>query len=227
MFKNWKLVILIILIAVVLYGCKKTDEDLVYTGIHIFNENENLQLDYIPEKDILLSEVINQKIDHGVIITDNGEEVVVDEDIVLKKGKRGIYGESKGVLTKNIVGVYIGDEIPGISKLYSDIKTSLDSDEKVLAVFLDGFSYEQYLIVKEDNRLEFLEGVFTTPARSVFTPVTNAGFASMITGTLPPENGVHDRSYRDLEVESIFGYALGKEKKQLLIEGDKIGRAHV
>lgn len=220
MFKKFNLIILILFILAVFYGCTKAVEDIAYSGIHIFDENENIELDFIPDEDILLSKLIGQSVDSCVIITNDGEEVIIDEDIMLIKDKTGIYAEANNTITKDIVGVYVGDKMPGISKLYFDIKSSIDRDQKVLAVFLDGFSYKQYLLAKEENRLEFLEGVFSTPARSVFTPVTNAGFASMITGTLPPVNGVHDRSYRGLKVESIFGYALKQNKKQMLIEGD-------
>lgn len=220
MLKKFNLIILILFIVAIFYGCTKTNGDIVYTGINIFDEKEDIELDFIPDEDILLSKLIEQSIDTSVIITNNGEEVIVDEDIMLIKDKTGIHAEANNVITKDIVGIYIGDKMPGISKLYYDIKSSIDRDQKVLAVFLDGFSYEQYLIAREANRLPFLETVFFTPARSVFTPVTNTGFTSMITGTLPPVNGVYDRSYRDLKVESIFGYALKENKKQVLIEGD-------
>ena len=220
MLKKMNLIVLILFIVVLFYGCDKAEGDVVYNGINIFDENENIKLDFIPDEDILLRELIQQSVDSSVIITNNGEEVIMYGDIILKKTKTGIDAESNHSIAKDIVGIYIGDEIPGISKLHHDTKWSIDSDQKVLAVLLDGFSYEQYLIAKEENRLPFLEGIFLTPARGVFTPVTNAGFASMITGTLPPVNGVHDRSYRGLDVESIFGYAAGKDKEQLLIEGD-------
>lgn len=220
MLKKIKLIVLILFITVVFYGCDKTEEDIVYNGINIFDEKGNVELDFIPDEDILLSNLTDQSIDRPVIITNKGEEVTMDGDITLKKSKTGIDAKSQDSIAKNLVGIYIGDEIPGISKLYYDIKSSIDKDEKVIAIFLDGFSYEQYLIAKEEKRIPFLERVFITPARSVFTPVTNAGFASMITGTLPPVNGVYDRSYRGLDVESIFGYAAGKDKEQVLIEGD-------
>ncbi|MDY0236275.1 MAG: alkaline phosphatase family protein [Gudongella sp.] len=220
MLKKINLIVLIILIATVFYGCNKASEDVVYTGIYIFNENENIKSDYIPDEDIALSDLVGQSIDSCVIITSRGEEVIMDGNTILKKGEKGIQAEFDNIMVDDIVGIYIGDEIPGISKLYYDVKDSIDSEEKVLAVFLDGFSYEQYLILKQSDSLKFLNGVFLTPARSVYVPVTNAGFASMITGTLPPVNGVYDRSYRGFNVESIFGYAKSLDKKQLLIEGD-------
>jgi hypothetical protein len=220
MFKKINLIVLIVLVLTLSYGCNKASEDVVYTGVNIFNESENIELSYIPDEDISLSEVVGKSVDSGVIITTYGEEVIFDGDIILKKSKGRIQTKSDNTITEDVVGIYIGDEMPGISKFYYDIKDSIDSDEKVLAVFIDGFSYEQYLILKESNKLEFLEGQFVTPARSVYIPVTNAGFASMITGTLPSVNGIHDRSKRALDVESIFGYALKQNKEQMLIEGD-------
>ena len=218
--KKISIIVLIFIIGVVFYGCVKDSNDAIYTGVHIFNDKENIVLSFIPDKDIFLSKLLGKSINYSVIITSQGEEIKVDGDILLKKSKKRIEAKANHIIIKDLVGIYVGDEIPGISKLYYDLKDSIDKDEKVLAVFLDGFSYKQYVIGKVEKRFTFLDTVFVSPARSVFTPVTNAGFASMITGTLPPVNGVHDRSYRSLKVESIFAYAAAKDKKQLLIEGD-------
>lgn len=218
--KKFCIIVLTLLIGGLFYGCAKDSKDTLYSGVHIFNDKENIVLSYIPDKDILISKLLGRSINYSVIITSKGEEITVDGDILLKKSKKGIEAKANHIIIKDIVGIYVGDEIPGISKLYYDLKDSIDKDEKVLAVFLDGFSYKQYIIAKVEKRFTFLDRVFVSPARSVFKPVTNAGFASMITGSLPPVNGVYDRSYRTLDVESIFGYALGKEKKQVLIEGD-------
>ncbi|MDD3045732.1 MAG: alkaline phosphatase family protein, partial [Candidatus Delongbacteria bacterium] len=56
-------------------------------------------------------------------------------------------------------------------------------------------------------------------ATTYFKPVTNVGFAAMITGTGPDENGIHDRSYRNLK-SSIFTLMKEKGLKSLLVEAD-------
>ena len=57
-------------------------------------------------------------------------------------------------------------------------------------------------------------------ANTVYKPVTNAGFAAMITGESPQKNGVLNREYRELKVPTIFDKAEALDKKAILIEGD-------
>jgi predicted AlkP superfamily pyrophosphatase or phosphodiesterase len=57
-------------------------------------------------------------------------------------------------------------------------------------------------------------------AFSVYTPVTNAGMAAILTGRPPSENGVHTRKEMDILTPSIFGYAEQSGKSSVMIEGN-------
>ncbi len=107
-----------------------------------------------------------------------------------------------------------------ITQAYYDAKECLDKNEKVMVVLLDGFSYDEYIEAKNKNKIPFLENFYKGKALSVYKPVTNAGFAAIITGQPPIKNGVFDRSFRELKTESIFAYAQRKNKKSILLEAD-------
>jgi len=89
-----------------------------------------------------------------------------------------------------------------------------------MVIFIDGFSYTQYTYMK--NNLETYLNTLTEAsiANTIFKPVTNAGFAAMITGESPKVNGVLNRSYRELNTPDIFDYALENNLEAILIEGD-------
>jgi hypothetical protein len=72
--------------------------------------------------------------------------------------------------------------------------------------------------ISEEDFMDNLNNV--QPATVGFKPVTNVGFATMLTGVDPILHGVHDRSYRELSVPSIFDYCNEMGITNGLIEGD-------
>ncbi|NLZ39281.1 MAG: hypothetical protein GX893_06710 [Firmicutes bacterium] len=123
-------------------------------------------------------------------------------------------------IIENVKGFMIAPPSRSITDLYHDTLHYLQRDEKVLLLFLDGFGYHQYEYAKENGYIPFLS---TLPqaekALSVYQPVTNAGFAAMITGKTPDENGVYSRDQMDLKTPSIFAMAKQLGKESALIEG--------
>ena len=191
-------------------------------GIAIFNKDENLILDYIPIEKIGLSQVLKKEIkDEVYIITSSGSVVNTTPGIYLQSDSNNIYAiDINNNKIEDIVGIYVGDEYNSITDAYDHAKNHLDNGEKTMVVLLDGFSFGQYKLAEERDTLNFLNKHFKNEALSVFTPVTNAGFAAMITGVTPDVNGVHDRSFRTMKVDSIFDYAIKNQKKAVLLEAD-------
>lgn len=122
---------------------------------------------------------------------------------------------------RDIKGIMTDFPTDSIMNLYDDAIHYIENDEEVLIVFLDGFGYHQYEYALSNGYISFLGNIEAPrPATSVYKPVTNAGFAAMITGQPPYVNGVHDRKDKDLNTQSIFGKAEELGKKSILIEGD-------
>lgn len=195
-------------------------EDYQYQGINIFTDSETLLSEYIPEGEVPYSSLFEVS-DKVVLIGREGDMKSVAEDFNLRKEKGRVEAFSDGgILEEDIVSIYAGDDLPGIGLVHGQTLEYLKDGVPVLAVLLDGFSHEQYSILASEDRLPYFQELYQGRALSVFTPVTNAGFASIITGELPLVNGVHNRSYRDIKVESIFGYAVDSSLSSLLLEGD-------
>ncbi len=122
---------------------------------------------------------------------------------------------------EDLVGIIT--DPPGASNMdaYHDAAHFLDRDEDVLVVILDGFGYHQYVKAIEEGYAPFLESI--APAKmafSVYTPVTNAGLAAILTGVPPSENGVHTRKEMDVLVPSIFEHANKLGKSSVMVEGN-------
>ncbi|MGI6359109.1 MAG: alkaline phosphatase family protein [Bacillota bacterium] len=108
-----------------------------------------------------------------------------------------------------------------IMQTFDDTVRRLENGEKVMIAFLDGLSYRQYRRAVETGMAPYLQSLPPAEkALSIYQPVTNAGFAAMITGQPPGVNGVHSRSQRGLNVPSIFGRAVELGQKAILVEGN-------
>ncbi|AOY76270.1 alkaline phosphatase family protein [Clostridium formicaceticum] len=179
---------------------------------------------YTEEKIIKLKDLIDlTENDRLLAMGDLGQYKFVDGDSYLKMVDNRIdllEKEGKDKIT-DARGVIINPPQISIMDTYYDASHFLAQDEKVLILFLDGFGYHQYLHAIEKGYAPFLkELALAEKATSVYQSVTNAGFAAMITGKSPYENGVYSRSQRDLKVPSIFAVAKDLNKKSVLIEGD-------
>lgn len=213
-----KKVLLIILLFLV--GCStNVSETESNIGINIFNKDENLIVDYIPDRKVSIKELTDEEYAHAAIICKTGEVIIISEDFYIDKDKT-VFVTNNERKIENIKGIYLTDNYQSITNAYYHIKDYLEKDERVMAVLLDGFSYNQFKMAHKRNDIPFLSKYFKFPALSVYTPVTNAGFAAIITGQTPDINEVHDRSARQMNVDSIFKYSLNNNKSSILLEGD-------
>jgi hypothetical protein len=202
-----------------------SDDSKIEQSINIFDDNQNYLFKYEPEEgtEVLLKSIVGEVATKDIaVIRENGEICKINSDVYIGKNKAGIFctDVDKKNTVENVVGIYLSDNFKSITDTYYDIKNYIDNDKKIMVVLLDGFGYNEYNLVKSNGYVLFLSQFFKNTALSVYTPVTNAGYAAMITGQTPDINGVHDRSVRKMNVDSIFKYALEKGKKAILLEGD-------
>ena len=121
---------------------------------------------------------------------------------------------------KDVKGILTGAPAISNTGAYHDALKFIGEGKKVMVIFLDGFSFAQYEYAINNGYAPYLASVpKAEKATTYFKPVTNVGFAAMITGTGPDENGIHDRSYRNLK-SSIFTVLKEKSLKSLLVEAD-------
>lgn len=185
----------------------KTYSTTVYTQRRILKVKDILE-DYKPKK--------------ALVMGDRGEIKYIDEYGYFEANKNHIdyVGKDGKEKVEKIKGVIIDPPKASITDSYYDISHYIE-EEDVLFLFLDGFGYHQYEYALENGYLPFLSNIEKgKKALSVYKPVTNAGFAAMITGKSPVENGVYSRKQRKPKVDSIFKLVSDLDKKSVLLEGD-------
>lgn len=121
---------------------------------------------------------------------------------------------------EDVVGLYIGDPKAYVGDVYYDMEYYIEKEEPVMLIFIDGFNIETYKEAVKRGIIPNISNGEMEEAFSVHTSVTNAGFASMITGQTPDVNGVHNRDHRDLKVDTIFAVAKEKQCTTAFLEGD-------
>ncbi|HBC29835.1 MAG TPA: hypothetical protein DC024_01110 [Clostridiales bacterium] len=211
--------ILLLLILIFLTSCSARVNETELKGISVFNKDENLIDDFIPEGNVYIHELSQENYSRAAIICDTGLTVLFSSDNYIGSDST-VYATAGQTKFENIEGIYLTNDYQSITNAYFHMIEYLGNEEKVMAVLLDGFSYNQFKMAVKEGSIPFLSKYFKYPALSVYTPVTNAGFAAIITGETPNVNGVHDRSVREMRVKSIFAYCLENNKNSILLEGD-------
>lgn len=145
----------------------------------------------------------------------SGDYFKLEEDCI------DLMSEDNELKVYDAKGIYIDALQTSNMDVYKDTINYIEKGNKVMFVFLDGFSYGQYEYCKDNNLIPYMSQFDATMASSVYKPVTNAGFAAMITGVPPMKNGVYCRKQNELKTQSIFGKLKKMGKKSALIEADK------
>ena len=121
----------------------------------------------------------------------------------------------------NVEGIVLEAPIARNSDAFYDTQHYLESGQRVLVIILDGFGYHQYMYSRNNAQAPFLQSLtIAEKAMTVYQPVTNAGLATIFTGTTPDVNGVHSRKQREMLVPDIFALANQLGKKSVYIEGN-------
>lgn len=170
-----------------------------------------------------IKNIVSNEFQYLLMMGSNGVYEVIGRDgyLELMGNKINYVNPEERKQVHGIKGIMTDFSPDSIMNLYHDTVHYLENDEDVLIVILDGFAYHQYEYSLSKEYIPFLASKDAPKlATSVYKPVTNVGFAAMITGQPPHINGVHDRRDRDLKTQSIFGKAQELGKKSVLIEGD-------
>ena len=115
---------------------------------------------------------------------------------------------------QDIVGIWTHPPELCVTHLVPKALEALDNG-RVLIILLDGLSYYDLIYLKPS----FLGSKNPKPARTVFPPITPVALGSILTGQLPPKNGITARGKRDLKVDDIFALAGQMGKMSILVEG--------
>jgi hypothetical protein len=173
---------------------------------------------------INLSSLVGHEVENILLMDEQGLHEYLSESggiIEIAENQINYVSTSSDKTFRNIEGVFIDPPNHSVMDSFYDVQHYLDQGMPVLIVFIDGFSYDEYenfIYHWPESFLASLEPFHR--ATTVFKPVTNAGYAAMVTGQPPSENGILDRSYREVKTETIFDYAEKKGLSHFVIEGN-------
>lgn len=187
-------------------------------------KNEEFSMKAYKEKYLLpIEEATGQEYISSIVMSRNGEYYfTTDKGYLQLQGNIINYTEPENRKTVfNIVGIVINPPTGSVMDSYYDAKHYLDKDEDVLHIFIDGFSAGQYEYAKDNGYIPYIAGLgHMDTALTIFKPVTNSGYAAMITGQPPAVNGILNRDYREVKVDTIFDYVSSLGKTSSIIEGN-------
>ncbi|SHJ21827.1 Type I phosphodiesterase / nucleotide pyrophosphatase [Dethiosulfatibacter aminovorans DSM 17477] len=187
-------------------------------------KNDEFSMKAYKEKYLLpVEEAAGEEFRSSIVMSRSGEYYfTADKGYLQLQGNIINYTEPENRKTIfDIVGVVINPPAGSVMDSYYDTKHYLDKDEDVLHIFIDGFSSSQYEYAKENGYIPYIAGLgHMETALTIFKPVTNSGYAAMITGQPPAVNGILNRDYREVKVDTIFDYVSALGKTSAIIEGN-------
>ncbi len=185
----------------------------------------DISIEVMKQKRVIPLSDLLDSVDRQVLLMSHSGEIryesALDGSIELENGEIHYRGLDSNTSMRNLLGIIVDPPKASIMDAYHDAKYYLEHQVPVLMIFLDGFSYAEYQDLVKMHPDYYLASLPEfAMATSVYKPVTNAGFAAMITGQSPAVNGVHDRSVRELECATIFDDVSERGEKSLLVEGE-------
>lgn len=122
---------------------------------------------------------------------------------------------------RNPIGIVENPPFESILNIYNKVLESMNKDNKVLIIYIDGLGYEIYAEAVDTGIIPYMASLKTgSKALTVYPPITDVTFASMVTGNTPKYTGIHSREKKPLLVPSIFDAASQEGKSSKVIEGN-------
>lgn len=210
----------ILLIVFLSIGCVK-EKDQTFKPAALINSNENISIMRSTDSELLLSDVINLT-NKSILMTYNGGYYTLERDGILVPSPTGVTFKNKNnqEIYENIVGIINDPPEKSIMDVYHESKFFIEKNEKVMVIYIDGWAWHQYEYLKKNyNDLYLSKSNAFEKALAVYKPITNSGYAAMVTGLPPYKNGIINRDHREPKVETIFQWLKKRNKKIVLVEG--------
>lgn len=186
----------------------QTYESSVYTRRLVFRLDD---LTPVNNGDVLL------------VIGAKGQNQLVSQGYFQVKDNYINYWQTEARSTlENVKGVIINPPAASLMDTYFEALRYLQDGEKVLVVVVDGLTYHHYSTLLASGTVPFLEKAGPAQkALGVYPLETKVGFAAILTGKTPEENGVITANDQKLQLPSLFAAAQKLNKSTLLIEPEQ------
>lgn len=202
-----------------------------YNNISVFEgkssqnlEGKDYSVEIFSEKKVLKPEsfIDNNIEDRTIIFNEEGKTLEYNNGYIeIKDNHLNYINPVKKESLQKIRGMVIGAPLKSNKDVYYDVLHYLENNERVLVILLDGFGYHQYEYLKENNQIPFLAKIDNvSKVITSYKPVTNTGLAAVLTGKGPAENGIYNRSFKDLKTPDIFKKATDMGLESSYVEGN-------
>lgn len=156
------------------------------------------------------------------IYTEDGDVLYTKNiDKIRKSILNNIVIEAGSFTVTNPIGIIEAPPSKSITDIKQYVLSSIDKENKVLIIYIDGLGYELYERAMEEGNIPYMASLDKgIKALTVYPPITDVAFASMVTGETPKYTGIHNREKRPLLAPTIFDMAYEKGKTSKVIEGN-------
>lgn len=185
-----------------------------FTGIIFFMPTDTSGLPILNNEEYQTSGFAVYTEDGDIIYTNSIESI-----------RKSIFGSTMvttdSQTLNNPIGIVENPPTQSIISIKDMALKSLDNDNKVLIIYIDGLGYDLYKKAIDLGIIPCLESTgIAEKALTVYPTITDVTFAAMVTGTTPKYTGIHNREKKPLEIPTIFDKAAEMGKTSKVIEGN-------
>lgn len=156
------------------------------------------------------------------IFTEEGDVLYTDSTLDMRTTiLNNIVVKADAFKVKNPIGIVENPPNKSITDVRDMVIESLDNNNDVLIIYIDGLGFELYEKAILEGYLSYISLLNKgDKALTVYPSITDVTFASMVTGATPKFTGIHGREKSLLTVDTMFDLALQRGKTSKIIEGN-------
>lgn len=173
-------------------------------------------------KIVSISNILNKPAEEIAVYTADGDIIYTDANSGLQinpADKMVLYGTA--VQVKNPIGIVADPPAAMVTDIAEKILEKVKKGHRVMVIYIDGLGYQMYKKAVSQNYIPFIRSLGEAEkALTVYPPITDVTFTSMVTGKTPKYTGIRNRQDSDLMCDTVFDKLARLGKKSMVIEGN-------
>lgn len=176
---------------------------------------------YQSRKMVSFSSLLDAPARRIAVYSEEGDVLYTDADARLQiNSPRSLVLYSKTIEVKKPLGFVADPPSAAITDIAGAILDRAERGRRVMVVYIDGMGYEIYEIAKEKGIVPFISSMGEPQkALTVFPPITDVAFSSMVTGKTPAHTGIKSRGDSNLKCDTVFETFSRSGKRCTVVEG--------
>jgi len=154
--------------------------------------------------------------------SEEGDILYTDADARLQiNSAHGLVLYGTACEMKKPIGIVADPPAAMITDVAEAIQQKAGQGRKVMVVYIDGMGYGTYERAQAKDSLPFISSLGKPQkALTVFPPITDVAFSSMVTGETPACTGIKSRGDSGLKCDTVFESLSRSGKKCTVVEGN-------